>query len=334
MSYSHHHSHLPTHPSLKRPYPSLDPPMWPSHPSKRPRPLLTPASVISAITQDDSHSTISTVSPPYQPPHPSTAHLIYTFDQEPALVPTLPLDPDAAAAAAASPLPPVATSAIHQSVPCAGADEDPPRYESAAGGKLRSDEDIQADVANSFSAGQCGTGAWSNELLIQVLANEVEDLMCANEHETGRGEDGEDAGEFVTFYSSFKQPFALEFYMRRLVQYVHASHAAFVTMFVYLDRVQKACRALVASEMNCHRLVFTCLVLAVKYLEDEVHSNVYYAKVGGLTAEEMNALEVKLLEVLDWNLSVSPEVYAGYEEGLIQTAGLLLGGDAYKGSTE
>lgn len=330
MSYSYPHSHLPSHPSLKRPYPSLDPPLWPSRPSKRPRPLLTPASVISAITHDDSHSTISTVSPPYQPPPPSCAHFIYTFDQDPALIPTLPLHADAP-----SPLQPVPSAVDSTSFP--SPEEDAPRISTAAP-NLRSDEDIEADVGNSFSAGQCGIGAWSNELLIQVLANEVEDLIDANDGKTGGGDGvggcGEDAGEFVTFYSSFKQPFALDFYMRRLVQYVHASHAAFVTMFVYMDRVQEACRMLVASEMNCHRLVFTCLVLAVKYLEDEVHSNVYYAKVGGLTPEEMNALEIKLLEVLDWNLSVSPETYADFEEGLIQTAGLLLGGDGFKGNAE
>lgn len=98
-------------------------------------------------------------------------------------------------------------------------------------------------------------------------------------------------------------------------------------MFVYLDRVQERCKALLASDMNCHRLVFTCLVLAVKYLEDEVHSNGYYARVGGLTIDEMNSLELKLLKVLDWDVSVSPETFAVYEEGMMQTAALLSGGN-------
>lgn len=267
---------------------------WPSYPSKRPRKIDTPGSVISAITSEDDSSSYPSPSLPY-PEGPFCPRFESLFDY-----------------------PMLSTSSIGDTVAAVAAQ--PYREVKPAVTKLRSEKDIQADVSNSFEAGQYGTMFWTNELLVQVLSNEIEDLIYSND-------DGNvviDAGEFQMFYSSFKQPFELDFYMGRLVQYVNCSVAVFVTMFVYLDRVQEKCKALITSDMNCHRLVFTCLVLAVKYLEDEVHSNAYYARVGGLTADEMNNLEVKLLKVLDWNLNVTPETYSSYEEGLIQTAELLL----------
>lgn len=299
----HHHSIM----ASKRLYCDLDKPYqttWQPHPNKRPRRIVTPSSVISAVTSEAGSD--AKVSPPpafEQGPDSPKFDAVFNY-QPPAAYPE---ETDA-----------VSPVFNHYQEPEL---ESPPS-------KLRSDEDIQADVCNSFAGGNCGTLSWSNELLIQVLANEVEDLIYSNDERV----DDVDVGDYQTFYSSFKQPFELDFYMRRLVQYVNCSTAVFVTMFVYLDRVQEKCKALLASDMNCHRLVFTCLVLAVKYLEDEVHSNGYYARVGGLTIDEMNSLEFKLLNVLDWNLSVSPETYAVYEEGMIQTAGLLVGGNGVDGA--
>lgn len=284
---------------LEKPYQTSS---WQAHPSKRPRRIVTPSSVISAVTSE-AGSEAKVSPPPAYEQSPDSPQFHPAFNYQPYQPPAAyPEDSDA-----------VSPVFDHFQEPEL---ESPPST-------LRSDEDILADVSNSFAGGSCGTMSWSNELLIQVLANEVEDLIYSNDERT----EDVDVGDYQTFYSSFKQPFELDFYMRRLVQYVNCSTAVFVTMFVYLDRVQEKCKPLLASDMNCHRLVFTCLVLAVKYLEDEVHSNGYYARVGGLTIDEMNSLEVKLLSVLDWNLSVSPETYAVYEEGMIQTAGLLVGGN-------
>lgn len=158
-------------------------------------------------------------------------------------------------------------------------------------------------------------------MLVQVLANDIDDL-CATNEENGAPIVSD---EYHNFFSQYKQPFELDFYIRRLVQYSNCSTAAFVIMLVYLDRVQERCKDLLVTEMNCHRLLCTALVLAIKYLDDEVFSNGYYARVGGVTCDEMNALELKMLSVLGWNLSVTPQTYALYEDGLVQSARLLLG---------
>lgn len=83
-------------------------------------------------------------------------------------------------------------------------------------------------------------------------------------------------------------------------------------MLIYLDRIQQYCPELGLSNINCHRLITTALLLAIKYLDDQVFSNVYYARVGGVGGGELNELETCLLDVLKWNVCVGVEQFDEY----------------------
>lgn len=176
---------------------------------------------------------------------------------------------------------------------------------------------LLTDIGNSFATGDTGTISWTNNLLIRVLAFQLDQTCVFNQ----RGAPiFTPTSKCHIFFSQNKQPFNLDFYMARLVQYANCSTAAFVSMLIYIDRLQSNCPELLLSEMNCHRIIMGALVLAIKYLDDEVFSNSHYARVGGVTPQEMNQLEITLLELLNWNLHVSPEDYAVYEERLINSA--------------
>ena len=267
--------------------------------SKRPRYVATPTSAISVVTAEDdvisSQNTSSIIdyhlsSPAYTIhfPAPSTPAQLNDFPQH-----HYPLQ-----------------SPAHSHSPPPYLPEQSPITESYQS------RDISADVQNSFATGHTGPITWNNEMLIQVLTNDIENL-CFTNHRNGASAVSD---KYHNFFSQYKQPFELDFYLRRLVQYSNCSTSAFIVMLIYLDKIQENCPQLLVTEMNCHRLICTSLVLAIKYLDDEVFSNTYYARVGGVTADEMNQLEVALLNILDWNLSVSPETFSLYEEGLIESA--------------
>jgi hypothetical protein len=55
------------------------------------------------------------------------------------------------------------------------------------------------------------------------------------------------------------------------------------------------------------------VVLAIKYNEDDYYANDYYAKVGGISLQEMNQLEFECLRMLDHILFVNEEFYKKYE---------------------
>lgn len=84
------------------------------------------------------------------------------------------------------------------------------------------------------------------------------------------------------FFSTFRQPFSLESYVTRIVNFTNCSRSVFINALVYLDRIKRADKRLAISEMNVHRILITAVVLSVKFLEDELYHNSYFAKVGGI----------------------------------------------------
>ena len=56
------------------------------------------------------------------------------------------------------------------------------------------------------------------------------------------------------------------------------------------------------------------MVVAIKFYDDTFFDNEYYSKVGGISCVEMNLLEVEILQMLDYNLSVGSEEYEKYRE--------------------
>jgi len=66
------------------------------------------------------------------------------------------------------------------------------------------------------------------------------------------------------------------------------------------------------TELNAHRLLLAGTVVAAKFHDDDFYSNAYYAKIGGVSNEEMNVLEVEFLKLLDWRADVSEQAYASW----------------------
>lgn len=61
-------------------------------------------------------------------------------------------------------------------------------------------------------------------------------------------------------------------------------------------------------------------MIAVKFYDDRFYDNLYYSKVGGLSVTEVNHLELELLFLLDFGLSVDDSTFGVYEGELVRPA--------------
>lgn len=109
-------------------------------------------------------------------------------------------------------------------------------------------------------------------------------------------------------------PLSLEAYAARLHQYLGCSGTCYVLALIYLDRIVLRCPDLVVSEFTCHRLLLASIVVAAKFHDDSFYSNRYYSNVGGVQLQEMNRLEMRFLELLEWHIRVDPEEYGVYRD--------------------
>jgi hypothetical protein len=67
------------------------------------------------------------------------------------------------------------------------------------------------------------------------------------------------------------------------------------------------------TEFNIHRIFFSCVLISIKYNEDDIFKNDYYAKIAGVTLNEINKMESTFISLLDFNLYINPNVFEKYQ---------------------
>eukprot|EP00188_Purpureofilum_apyrenoidigerum_P002020 Plantae.Rhodophyta-Purpureofilum_apyrenoidigerum.ctg2197.p1 GENE.Plantae.Rhodophyta-Purpureofilum_apyrenoidigerum.ctg2197~~Plantae.Rhodophyta-Purpureofilum_apyrenoidigerum.ctg2197.p1 ORF type:complete len:184 (-),score=39.95 Plantae.Rhodophyta-Purpureofilum_apyrenoidigerum.ctg2197:212-763(-) len=116
------------------------------------------------------------------------------------------------------------------------------------------------------------------------------------------------------FFGTHVLTFSMRSYLRRLMERLNCSNSAFITALIYLDRLMVVNPCNRVTPLNVHRLYTTALLLAVKYHDDLVYSQSYYAECFGMQGtEEINTLEAHLLDMLSFRLSVSEKEYETYK---------------------
>ena len=70
--------------------------------------------------------------------------------------------------------------------------------------------------------------------------------------------------------------------------------------------------------MNVHRLLLVMLMVAVKFLDDDYYNNEAFAKIGGVSKEEINALELEFLDFLDYDIWVCQEDFDAHKQRMTE----------------
>ena len=105
-------------------------------------------------------------------------------------------------------------------------------------------------------------------------------------------------------------------YIERIMHYCPTSKTAWIVSFIYLKRVLERCGNDFIHNGSVHRLILTSMVLGSKFCDEDVKQNNFYARVGGLSVEELNNLEMELLSRLEFRLYVEKTEYADVENSM------------------
>ena len=122
--------------------------------------------------------------------------------------------------------------------------------------------------------------------------------------------------EKLTVFHSRKVPgISIYDYMARL-QYSGCSDSCFIAAFIYIDRILQKNPDFSLSQLCIHRLVLSSVLMAIKFNDDIYYDNAFYAKMGGISIQEMNYLEVGILSHIQFDLYIHPQVYLDYANEL------------------
>ncbi|KAK9450769.1 cyclin-domain-containing protein [Limtongia smithiae] len=106
------------------------------------------------------------------------------------------------------------------------------------------------------------------------------------------------------FWSKSAPEIDIEKYLLRIHQYCPISTAVYLATSVYIHQLCMVTRAMALTPLNVHRLVLAALRVASKNLEDINHQQKRFAKVGGLSEQELCRLEIGFLFLMDFDLKV------------------------------
>ena len=118
------------------------------------------------------------------------------------------------------------------------------------------------------------------------------------------------------FYSKVIPTISIQSYLDRVIKYTKLETSTLIIMLIYIDRVCEFNKLLI-TKYNVHRLILSAMIVSIKVNEDDIYTNSFYAKVGGVSLQEVNKLEEEFLKLIKFRLWTDFSVYYKYKHHLV-----------------
>ena len=101
-------------------------------------------------------------------------------------------------------------------------------------------------------------------------------------------------------------------YLTRIQLYSGIEKSTLILSLIQIDHFCKKTE-LILSYYNIHRLLFTAVLISIKYNEDSYYDNKFYAEIAGVKLKELKMLEYTFMELNDFNVFISHKEYEQYK---------------------
>jgi hypothetical protein len=120
------------------------------------------------------------------------------------------------------------------------------------------------------------------------------------------------------FHSRTPPSISIIDYLDRIIKYTSVEKCCLLILLIYIDRVCARHRSFMISSLTVHRFIITAITVSSKVLCDSYWTNSHYARVGGISTQELNTLEREFLDLIDWHLICSDVILQEYYVNLVQ----------------
>ena len=144
----------------------------------------------------------------------------------------------------------------------------------------------------------------TNEQIISYISNEIVIILIENKEKSKTQINNEND----PLYSNKIPKIKIEDYITRFFTYSKIEISTLILGYIYIKRFINK-ENYIISFRNIFRLIMSCIILAIKFNENKVYKNTFYAKVGGFDVDDLNNLEYNVFSRLDFNLRVLDEEF-------------------------
>lgn len=134
-----------------------------------------------------------------------------------------------------------------------------------------------------------------------------------------RNDENPTATSSVTRFHSRAAPgIGIQDYLTRVVKYTPLENEVLLACLVYIDRLCNHNSSFAITSLSIHRYLITAITVGSKVFCDSYCTNTHYAKVGGISVQELNILELEFSFLIKWDLVVSHHMLNNYYLGLLR----------------
>jgi hypothetical protein len=102
-------------------------------------------------------------------------------------------------------------------------------------------------------------------------------------------------------------------YIIRIISYSNCEENTLISALIFIDRIAKVKKI---TKLNVYKLLFTSILISLKYNEDEIYGNDYYSQIAGVSCSELSKMEYEYVILLNFNLFIDEEIFNQYKRAL------------------
>ena len=152
--------------------------------------------------------------------------------------------------------------------------------------------------------------------LIKAISQTLTSILENNKKLPNFKEILKNQGKMV-FSANLIPNISIEKYLIRIQTYANMERSTLILSLILIDRLcQKS--NLTLTYYNIHRIIFSSILISIKYNEDNYYDNKYYAEIAGVKIKELKLLEYNFISLLNFNLFIQDDIYEKYKQYLLE----------------
>ena len=114
-----------------------------------------------------------------------------------------------------------------------------------------------------------------------------------------------------SFFDDEKPDISIKDYLNRINCYCKPEESTFIISLIIIDRL--CCESkIILNDFNIHRILFSSVLISIKFNEDKSFDHKYYSSVAGISMLELKVLEMDFLKLINYNVFISKEIFEKY----------------------
>ena len=153
-----------------------------------------------------------------------------------------------------------------------------------------------------------------NYALIKSISQTLVQIL-ENNKKTSKYKDVVKKQSKMAFSANLIPGISIEDYLLRIQTYSNVEKSTLIICLIFIDRLCHTA-GVTLTHYNIHRILFTAVLLSIKYNEDSFFENKYYSEIAGVKIKELKLLEYTFISMIDFKLFVTDEIYEKYKNYL------------------